>query len=387
MLIMSGLKDLEEFIAEERKRGRKMTDLYESVQQASGLLQRMYLMVVAGAALIESRETAAKEILVDLHEMARGVQTPQHGLLLRYFMLKKLKDKLPDKGSSFEGYLSAGTLLSDGGDVADCINFLLLNLNEMNKLWIRMQSTGAKDKSRREAQRNDLNMVVGENLVRLSSLAGVNLEMYSNVVLPKLLELIISCKDTISQQYLMDSIIQVFTDEFHLKNLEKLLEALVSLNPSVDNKALFVTLMERLANYAAIETAEVILVDQESNIFLVMKKYIDKLLDDQGNPSDLVKILDLQVAFCRFSIRSYPKKIDYVNQIFESTAKVMQTVPVKSLTPSCLTSVGKLLTLPLETLALEVLNIPYYPTIMQYLNTTTQREVATKILNVALPRI
>ena len=105
MLVMSGLKELEDFIVEERKRGRKMADLYESVQQATGIVQRVYLMVVAGAAFIESRETGAKEILIDLHEMAKGVQTPQHGLLLRYFMLKKLKDKLPDKGTPYEGYL------------------------------------------------------------------------------------------------------------------------------------------------------------------------------------------------------------------------------------------------------------------------------------------
>ncbi len=113
MLVMSGLKDLEEYIAEEHKRGRKMADLYESVQQASGLLQRLYLMIVAGAAFIESREVGAKVILVDLHEMARGVQTPQHGLLLRYFMLKKLKDKLPDKGTTFEGYIGV-TCLATG---------------------------------------------------------------------------------------------------------------------------------------------------------------------------------------------------------------------------------------------------------------------------------
>jgi vacuolar protein sorting-associated protein 35 len=252
----------------------------------------------------------------------------------------------------------------------------------MNKLWIRMQSSGTKDKVRREAQRHDLNMVVGENLMRLSSLAGVNLEIYSTVVLPKLLELIISCKDAISQQYLVDSVIQVFTDEFHLKNLEKLLEALVSLTNGVDNKALFVTLMERLANYAATDSGAILAADQESNIFLILKKYIDKLLEDPGDAAAFSKILDLQVAFCRFCIKAYPKKIEYVNQILESTAKILQSVPVKNLTAVCLTSVGKLLTIPLDSLALEVLNIPHFPTIMQYLNTVTQREVATKILNV-----
>lgn len=59
----------------------------------------------------------------------------------------------------------------------------------MNKLWIRMQST--KEKTKRERERIDLKVTVGENLHRLSSLDGVNVEIYKNVVLPKLIELVL----------------------------------------------------------------------------------------------------------------------------------------------------------------------------------------------------
>ncbi len=58
----------------------------------------------------------------------------------------------------------------------------------MNKLWIRMQST--KEKTKREKERIDLKVTVGENLHRLSSLEGVNVEIYKNVVLPKLIDLV-----------------------------------------------------------------------------------------------------------------------------------------------------------------------------------------------------
>lgn len=51
-----------------------------------------------------------------------------------------------------------------------------------------MQST--KEKTKRERERIDLKVTVGENLHRLSSLEGVNLEIYKNVVLPKLIELV-----------------------------------------------------------------------------------------------------------------------------------------------------------------------------------------------------
>lgn len=41
-----------------------------------------------------------------------------------------MKDLLPDTGNEFEG---------DGGDVNDAIDFILRNMNEMNRLWVRMQ--------------------------------------------------------------------------------------------------------------------------------------------------------------------------------------------------------------------------------------------------------
>ncbi len=36
---------------------------------------------------------------------------------------------------------------------------------------------------------------------------------------------IVNCKDEIAQYYLMDCVIQVFPDEFHLSTLETLLQA------------------------------------------------------------------------------------------------------------------------------------------------------------------
>lgn len=59
------------------------------------------------------------------------------------------------------------------------------------------------------SQRLDLRILVGTNLVRLSNLEGVDSEMYKALVLPRILEQVITCKDQIAQQYLMESIIQV----------------------------------------------------------------------------------------------------------------------------------------------------------------------------------
>ena len=50
---------------------------------------------------------------------------------------------------------------------------------------------------------------VGTNLVRLSEMEGVDLPTYKELVLPRILEQIINCKDVLAQEYLMDIVIQV----------------------------------------------------------------------------------------------------------------------------------------------------------------------------------
>lgn len=87
----------------------------------------------------------------------------------------------------------------------------------MNRLWVRLQYlSGNKDKEQREIERNELRVTVGENIIRLSMLNGCTFKVYQTVVLPRILEMVIKCKDTMAQQYLMECVIQAFPDEYHL---------------------------------------------------------------------------------------------------------------------------------------------------------------------------
>ena len=103
-----------------------------------------------------------------------------------------MKDKLPDAGSEYEG--------PENGDVTDAIDFILQNMSEMNRLWVRLQHLSSqKEKDMREVERNELRVTVGENIIRLSSLDGLIFELYKSTVLPKILEMIVICKDTLAQ--------------------------------------------------------------------------------------------------------------------------------------------------------------------------------------------
>lgn len=80
----------------------------------------------------------------------------------------------------------------------------------MNKLWVRLQHQGhSRDREKRELERRELRILVGTNLVRLSQLEGVDLDMYQRTILPSILEQVVNCKDVIAQEYLMEVVIQV----------------------------------------------------------------------------------------------------------------------------------------------------------------------------------
>jgi vacuolar protein sorting-associated protein 35 len=124
----------------------------------------------------------------------------------------------------------------------------------MNKLWVRLQHQGhSRDREKRELERRELRILVGTNLVRLSQLDGVDLTMYQQTILPSILEQVVNCKDVIAQEYLMEVVIQVFTDEFHLHTLGPFLSATALLHPKVNIKQIVIALIDRLAAYAARE--------------------------------------------------------------------------------------------------------------------------------------
>ena len=161
------------------------------------------------------------------------------------------------------------------GNLQDSMNFVLTNFIEMNKLWVRLQHQGhSRDREKREMERKELRILVGTNLVRLSQLDGVDLEMYQKTILPSVLQQVVSCKDVIAQEYLMEVVIQVsiskcsnqlipthinvqvFTDEFHLHTLGQFLSATAQLHPKVNIKQIVISLIDRLAAYAAREAEE-----------------------------------------------------------------------------------------------------------------------------------
>ncbi|PVU85456.1 hypothetical protein BB559_007010 [Furculomyces boomerangus] len=232
---------------------QNLADLYELVQYAGSVVTRMYLMITVGSTYISldqhyknskvasetSESIPVKEVLLDMLEMARGVQHPIRGLFLRYYLGQMTKDHLP-----------TGTEESTSGSVDDSIHFLLSNFTEMNKLWVRMQHQGlSKDRVRREEERRDLRTLVGSNLLRLSALDGVTISNYHNIILPSMLSQVVSCKDALAQEYLMEATVQAFSDEYHVNTLSMIVSTLGKLHPRVAIRGIITSLADRISSY------------------------------------------------------------------------------------------------------------------------------------------
>jgi vacuolar protein sorting-associated protein 35 len=185
-------------------------------------------------------EAPVREIMRDMLEMSRGVQHPIRGLFLRHYLSGQTRDQLP-----------VGDSNGPGGNLKDSISFILTNFVEMNKLWVRLQFQGhSRDRMLREQERKELRILVGTNLVRISQLEGIDLELYKGHILPMILEQVIQCRDVLAQEYLMEAITQAFTDDLHLRTLDQFLSATAKLNPSVNVKQIISAMVDRLADYA-----------------------------------------------------------------------------------------------------------------------------------------
>ena len=380
MKVLDEMRELEEYVSSLQRHGSKIVDLYERVQACSHVLPRLYLLCCVGGVYIDSQEAPAKEILKDLIEMVKGVQHPTRGLFLRNYLSHCTKSRLPDVGSPFEGV---------GGSVQDATDFVLTNFTESNRLWVRLQNQGAsKDRKKREKERQDLRILVGTNLVRLSQLEGLDLHEYKASVLPRILEQVVLCKDTIAQSYLMDCTIQVFPDDFHLATLEPFLQTCTNLKEKVNVRAILESMMDRLAYYAASNSGQI---PADVKAFKMFNDCVTTLIENRTNLT-LTETLRLQTALTNFALKCYPARLDYVSHCLSASVALIQKSDFqetlaaegenstnKSLIDTT-AQIEQLLSAPLSSLALKVLELPQYALLMSFLPWGNWKEVAASLL-------
>jgi len=401
MKVLDELRYLEEFFMGLIRAGTLCSELYEQVQSCGMVLPRLYLLITVGAAYIKSKQAPAKDILKDLVEMAKGVQHPMRGLFLRNYLAHVARDKLPDTGSEYAE--------NGGGTVHNALDFVITNFSETNRLWVRMQSGGKGDKKKREKERNDLRILVGTNLVRLSQLEGVDVATYTTEVLPKVLEQVVNCKDVIAQTYLMDCVIHVFPDEFHLNTLEPFLQTCTQLKEKVSVRTILESMMDRLANGGASggqeggqEGSVVTTIPESVDAFKMFNECVSKVLE-RSVGMELAEVLRLHKALLNFALKCYPGNLAYVNHCLGQAVAVLNAkangggaadekptpstkaqAPSSALDEASVMEVESLLSIPLSTLALQVLELDEYSDILAFLPWESRRQVAIELVRAVL---
>ncbi|KAJ8925291.1 hypothetical protein NQ315_009120, partial [Exocentrus adspersus] len=383
MAITDELRHMELYLVDEFQKGRKVPDLYELVQYAGNIVPRLYLLITVGLVYIKTNTSLRRDLLKDLVEMCRGVQHPLRGLFLRNYLLQCTRNVLPDAPDT--------DVDCPEGTVKDSIDFVLMNFAEMNKLWVRMQHQGhSRDRHNREREREELRILVGTNLVRLSQLESVTLEKYQKSVLPGILEQVVSCRDAIAQEYLMECVIQVFPDEFHIQTLNPFLKSCAELEAGVNVKNIVISLIERLAAFSQRSDAlgsEGVNILQEVQLFEVFSNQVSSIIANREYlpPEDMVA---LQVALVNLALKCYPDRIDYIDKVMLSSVEVLQRLGLEHLeshTPVA-KELQKLLKIPLDNYnsLLMVLKLKHYAGLMQHLDYLGRKALSIYILNNAL---
>ena len=371
---------VEDFFKEEIKRGRKVQDLYDVVQEAKYLIPRLYLMISAGSLVIENEPKSCEEIINDLLGMIKGVQSPIRGLFTRYFFLKRIKDKLPDKGNKY---------LEEGGKFEDTLKVLIQNFEEMNRLWIRISSEVSEhEKNLREKERVELKILVGESINRLSSLDGLTIDIYEKEVLPKLIQIILESNDVMSQQYLMECIIHAFSDSYNIKCIELILNTLSRLLNGVDIKGLFISLMEKLAKFitdnSGNETEEnKILVKSAVAVYPILIQYFDRLQKETfmlGSQMNINKLLDLNTSFLKFAIKCEENDVlASINHILSMTLQCLKQYN-RLLNNDAIKKLNKLLEVPLSSNH-SLFEMTDFDGLVSFLDFASRKNLSLNIIN------
>lgn len=383
MAITDELRHLELYLLDEFQKGRKVTDLYELVQYAGNIVPRLYLLITVGIVYIKTNPCLKRDLLRDLVEMCRGVQHPLRGLFLRNYLLQCTRNILPDNTEDCS---------TDEGTVKDSVDFILMNFAEMNKLWVRMQHQGhSRERERREREREELRILVGTNLVRLSQLESVTLDKYTKLVLPGILEQVVSCRDAIAQEYLMECIIQVFPDEFHLQTLNAFLKSCAELQSGVNIKNIIISLIDRLAAFSQRSDGvggpgspnQLSGIPQDIQLFDVFSDQVSTIVQTRQD-MPLEDIISLQVALINLAHKCYPDRVDYVDKVLLNTHQIFQKIHTETLEFNSAVSreLSRLLKIPIDNYnnILTVLKLKNYQPLLGYFDYEGRKLLASYIV-------
>lgn len=381
--VFNEVKKVEAFMKAEISRGRRPEDIYESVQQCEYVIPRLYLTIIAASIYIEKYPSKCKEILDELLEQVKSSQNPIRGIFTRYFLLQMIKDKLPDNNNIY--------VKEKGGNFLETICFLIKNMEEINRLWIRI-SLNASDleKQNKIKEREDLKPLINETINRLSTLEGLTLELYENEVLPKLMEIIFMYNDHLSQEYIMECIIRAFPVEYNIKCMEFILLSISKLNEGANIKLLFSIMLVKLTLF--VENARKLTNEEEKkqlissayNVFPILMRNFDIIINNElkVKRSLIVDVLEFDISFMKYCTKCAPEKeiLNSINHILNLGVEFLSISRYQTLFKNDNDKICELLSIPLESIY-SLFDMPDFPKLLNCLDYDNMKIIGINIIN------
>ena len=186
----------------------------------------------------------------------------------------------------------------------------------------------------------------------------------------------------------MEYIIQAFPDSFNIKCIETILDNVSRFNGEVDTKALFISLMEKLAKFVA-ENANIeneenkLLLESAQKVYPILVQYFDRMQTEsfyQGMNMDPNKFLDLNAAFIRFSMKCTNENeiLNSINHVLTSTLNVLRQLN-RRLPGESVKKLERLLTAPLES-DCSIFDMNDFDGLMFFLDYRSRKNLAWKLI-------
>ena len=382
-VVFEEMKKVEDFMKLEITHGRHPEDIYESVQQCQYVIPRLYLTILAASVYIEKCPDKCRDILNDLLEQVKSSQNPLRGVFTRHFLLQILKDKLPDNDNIY--------VKEKGGNFEDSVFFLIKNLEEINRLWIRLTSDAPElERPNKEIERINLKPLIAESINIISSLEGLTMELYENLVLPKIIEIIFMYNDPLSQEYIMECIIRSFPVEYNIKCMEFILLTISKLSVGVNVKMLFIIMLVKLTIYyesnekSENEEEKKKIITDSYSVYPILMRNFDIIMSNEMRSPDkyILDILELNISFLKYTIKCSPENeiLNSLNHILNLNVQILQFFNPNTFLKNEIDKIGELLAIPLESIY-SLFDMPDFPNILNYLDYNNMKSLGLSIIN------
>ena len=380
--VVNELIQVHKYMNEEISFGREPWDIYESVQQCRYVIPRLYLTIIAGSVYLEHSPEKCKELIEDLLDIVKQAQSPLRTIFVRYFLTKVMARVLPDEDNK--------DIKEGCGTILDTIYFLIKNLEEMNRAWIRMTLNASLDeKPILEKERLDIKMLIKDAIYIISKLKGMNNNLFEREILPKIIEIIFIYDDNISQEFIMECILTDFPESYIIKNLDFLLLTLSKLGEGVDKKKLFVIVLEKLFNYYKNnienkegEEKEKILNEVHGAYPVVLRNFNIILQKQEKSVQNLLNILEINYNFIKFCVYCAPEeeKLISINHGLNSTYSILISANVSILFQDQLNKIHDILSIPLESIY-SIFDMANFPKLFSFLDYQNKKKLAFEIID------